>query len=36
LVNPVVEEKGSLKEEKYREAVSLANTMANRLDEIFG
>lgn len=35
-INPSVEEKGSLKKDKYQEAIDLANAMADRLDEIFG
>jgi len=35
MINPVVEEKGSLKEPKYQEALNLANAMADRLNELF-
>jgi flavorubredoxin len=36
LINPAVEEKGSMKKDKFDEAVKLANAMADRLEEIFG
>jgi flavorubredoxin len=36
VINPSVEEKGSLKNDKYEEAKALANAMADRLDEIYG
>jgi flavorubredoxin len=36
MINPSVEEKGSLKTDKYQEMMNLANAMADKLDEIFG
>ena len=36
LINPSVEEKGSMKRDKFEEAIQLANAMADKLDEIFG
>ncbi len=35
VVNPSVEEKGALKQDKYEEAKQLANAMADKLDEYF-
>lgn len=35
LVNPSVEEKGALKKDKQKEAIELANAMADRLNELF-
>jgi len=34
-INPSVEEKGTLKNDKYQEALNLANAMADKLNEIF-
>jgi len=36
VVNPSVEEKGSLKSDKYEEIKALANAMADKLDELYG
>ncbi|MFA9392981.1 MAG: FprA family A-type flavoprotein [Prolixibacteraceae bacterium] len=36
VINPSVEEKGALKQDKYEEAQALANAMADRLEELYG
>jgi flavorubredoxin len=36
VVNPSVEEKGTLKSDKFQESLNLANVMADKLVEIFG
>ncbi|MBN1925985.1 MAG: FprA family A-type flavoprotein, partial [Prolixibacteraceae bacterium] len=36
IINTPIEEKGSLKEDKFNELVSLANAMADKLNEEFG
>jgi flavorubredoxin len=36
VINPSVEEKGTLKSDKYQESLDLANSMADKLIEIFG
>lgn len=36
IINPSVEEKGALKQEKHEEAIALANAMADRLEELYG
>jgi flavorubredoxin len=35
IINPSVEEKGALKKDKYEEAKALANSMADKLNELF-
>lgn len=36
IINPSVEEKGALKQDKFEESVKLANAMADKLDSLFG
>jgi flavorubredoxin len=36
MINPVVEEKGALKNDKYQEILNLANAIADTLDKLFG